>query len=81
MKTKDSQYKMDKTAFSVTSLLGESDEKEYWISKTPHERLQALELMRQSIYGYNPSSTRIQRFFEVAELTLSAFLASMLSGI
>lgn len=71
MKPNDSVYKMDKTAFSVSSLLDESDEKQYWISKTHHERLQALELMRQSIYGYDPSSTRLQRFFEVAELIQS----------
>ncbi|MFQ6114153.1 MAG: hypothetical protein ACE5NG_08695 [bacterium] len=71
MKTKNSPYKMDKTAFSVTSLLDESDEKEHWISKTPHQRLEALELMRQTIYGYDPVTTRLQRFFEVAELTQS----------
>ncbi|MFQ5707376.1 MAG: hypothetical protein ACE5HO_08025 [bacterium] len=71
MKTKDAWYKMDKTAFSVISFLDESDEREYWISKTPHERLQALEFMRQSIYGYDQTTTRLQRFFEVAELERS----------
>ncbi|RMH76254.1 MAG: hypothetical protein D6681_21710 [Calditrichaeota bacterium] len=69
MSTKNSLFKMDKTAFSVASLFDESDEKEYWISRTPYERLQALELMRQMIYGYDPFTTRLQRFFEVAELT------------
>jgi hypothetical protein len=59
---------MDKTAFSVASLSDESDEKVYWSSKTPYERLQAVELMRQVIYGYKPSSTRLQRFFEITEL-------------
>ncbi|MBC8459838.1 MAG: hypothetical protein H8D67_17745 [Deltaproteobacteria bacterium] len=61
--------RMDKTAFSVTSLFDESDEKAYWLSKTPDERLEAMELMRQIIYGYNPSSCRLQRVFEIAELT------------
>ena len=61
--------RMDKTAFSVTSLFDESDEKAYWLSKTPDERLEAMELMRQIIYGYNPSTIRLQRVFEVAELT------------
>ncbi len=61
--------KMDKTAFSVASLFDESDEKAYWLSKTPYERLEAVEVMRQIIYGYDPSSTRLQRLFAVAQLT------------
>ncbi len=68
MDTIDS-FKIDRNAFSVASLFDETDEKEYWLSKTPYERLQALELMRQIIYGYNPSSTRLQRVFTIAKLT------------
>ena len=60
--------KMDKSAFSVVSLDDESDEKEYWLSKTPLERLAALELMRQIAYGYDPNTARLQRFFEVVKL-------------
>lgn len=59
---------MDKTAFSVASLRDQPDEKAYWLSKTPRERLQAVELMRQVVYGYQPASDRLQRFFEVAQL-------------
>ncbi|MBM4257270.1 MAG: hypothetical protein FJ147_15390 [Deltaproteobacteria bacterium] len=58
---------MDKTAFSVASLHDESDEKAWWLSRTPGERFQALELMRQRAYGYNPASTRLQRVFAIAE--------------
>lgn len=61
-------FSVDKTAFSVASLEDEPDEKAYWRSKTPHERLQAIELMRQVIYGYKPATTRFQGFFEVVEL-------------
>jgi hypothetical protein len=60
--------KLDKTAFSVASLLDESDERSFWLSKSPAERLQALELMRQSIYGYDPSTTRLQRVLTITEL-------------
>ena len=67
MKTDEELLKVDRTAFVVTSL-HESDEKEYWLSKTPEERLQALELMRQIVYGYDPATARLQRFFEVADL-------------
>ena len=64
----DILVKMDKTAFSIASLYDESDEKAWWLSRTPEERLQALELMRQRAYGYDPASTRLQRVFAVAEL-------------
>jgi hypothetical protein len=59
--------KIDKKAFSVTSLLEPSDEKAYWLSRTPSERLQAAELMRQIVYGYDPATTRLQRVLEIAQ--------------
>ena len=59
--------KMQKTAFIVSSLFEKSDEKSYWLSKTPYERLEAIELMRRIIYGYDPSTTRLQRVFEVIQ--------------
>jgi len=59
--------KIDRTAFSVGSLDDEPDDKLYWLSKSPMERLQAIEIMRQIIYGYDPASTRLQRFFEIDE--------------
>ena len=68
MDTTGSTARMDKTAFSVASLFDEPDEKTYWLSKTPYERLQAVELMRQVVYGYKPAAARLQRFFEVAQL-------------
>ena len=61
-------FKMDKSVLSVTSLSEESDEKAYWHAKTPHERLEAVELMRQINYGYDPATTRLQRVLKVAQL-------------
>jgi hypothetical protein len=61
--------RVDKTAFSVASLAEADDDKAYWRSKSVDERLRAVELMRQVIYGYQPASGRLQRIFEVAELT------------
>ena len=60
--------RLDRSAFQIRSLEDESDEKEYWRAKSPEERMRALELMRQIIYGYDPATTRLQRVFEVAEL-------------
>ncbi len=61
--------RMDKTAFSVSSLDDESDEKQYWLSKTPTERIYAVEMLRQILYGYDPLTARLQRIFETAELS------------
>lgn len=61
------EVKMDKTAFDVVSLDDASDEREYWQSKTPAERLAALELMRQIVYGYDPATTRLQRILTTSE--------------
>ena len=61
-------FKMDKGVISVRSLSEESDEKAYWHAKTPQERLEAVELMRQINYGYDPTTTRIQRVLEVTQL-------------
>jgi hypothetical protein len=60
--------RLDKTVFSVVSLEeADNDEVEFWLSKTPYERLDALETLRQIFYGYDPTTTRLQRFFEIVE--------------
>lgn len=61
------EVKMDKTAFDVVSLDDASDEREYWQSKTSAERLAALELMRQIVYGYDLATTRLQRILTTSE--------------
>ena len=63
--------KMDKRELSVVALSDESDEKAYWHAKTPQERLEAVELMRQINYGYDPTTARVQRVLEVVKLTRS----------
>ena len=37
--------RIDRSKLSVTSLFDTSDDKEYWLSKTPQERLAVLELI------------------------------------
>jgi hypothetical protein len=62
--------RMDKTAFSVVSL-HEADalDKEFWRKQSPASRLQALELMRQVMYGYDPLSDRVQRVIRAIKRT------------
>jgi hypothetical protein len=59
---------IDRSAFSVSSFdEAAQDDKAHWLSRTPQERLAALERMRQINYAYDPVSDRIQRTLEVAE--------------
>ena len=60
---------IDKTAITVVSSFEEADAQDrvYWQSKTPQERLEAVEILRQMNYDYDPVSDRIQRFIEVVE--------------
>jgi hypothetical protein len=65
--------RLDRSVFEVDSLgSGSLDKRDsdrtYWRAKTPAERMEALELMRQIIYGYDPATTRLQRIFAVTEL-------------
>lgn len=62
-----SNLSLDKNTFTITSLTEKTDEKEYWLSKTPLERLVALEQMRQILYGYDPNTTRLQRILTIIE--------------
>jgi hypothetical protein len=38
----------------------EQEDRVYWHSKTPAERLAAAEQLRQIAYGYDPATARIQ---------------------
>ena len=59
--------KLDKKKITISSVTTESDEIAYWYSKTPQERMEAIEVMRQIIYGYDPATTRLQRVLENTE--------------
>jgi hypothetical protein len=60
--------RLDRSKYEVGSLDDERPDKAYWQAKSPQERMAALELLRQIIYGYDPATTRLQRVFEVVEL-------------
>ena len=68
MSTEFESFRLDKTAFEIRSLEDEGDDREFWWSKTPDERLLALELMRQSMFGYDPLTDRVQRVLTVSPL-------------
>jgi hypothetical protein len=59
------EVRMDRTQLSVVTTQTPSDAKAYWQTKTMQERLEALELTRQILNGYDPATTRFQRVLEV----------------
>jgi hypothetical protein len=64
------KFRLDRTAVKVVELTTRQNDRAYWMSKTPAERFEALELLRQIAYGYDPATERLQRVFEVAEFKL-----------
>jgi hypothetical protein len=64
--------KFNRATFSIVNLHDEdAEDKAYWLSKSPSDRLVALEYLRQVMYGYDPNTTRLQRVFEIAKFPSS----------
>lgn len=61
------EMRLDKTKISVSNSFDDSDEKEYWLSRTPQERLLHVERLRRIAYGYDENSVGLQRVLEIAE--------------
>ena len=64
----DNVPKLNKKIVEVTSLYDIEEEKRYWMSKNPLERIEAVEINRRMIYGQDRVTSRLQRFFETAQL-------------
>jgi hypothetical protein len=61
--------KLNKRALSRGALSDDSEEKKYWLSKKPGDRLQAIEISRRMVYGENRTTSRLQRFLETSPLS------------
>ncbi len=61
------ELRIDKTVFSIVPL-HQADDTDYWRTKTPLERLEALEYLRQIHFGYDPTTERLQRVLEIVPL-------------
>lgn len=60
------EQKVDRTALTIASLTDPSDEKAYWLSRTPYERLRHIELLRRINYGRR-ATARLQRVLEFSQ--------------
>jgi hypothetical protein len=60
--------RVDRSAFRVLSSFEEADreDKKYWLSRTPQERLQYMERLRRMNHG-SSATARLQRVLEIAE--------------
>jgi hypothetical protein len=56
--------RMDRTALSVVPLSQADDEAKYWLTKTPEERLRAVEQIRRTLYG-EAATGRMEKVLEV----------------
>lgn len=57
--------RLDRTRLSLGPLEDDAD-RNYWLSRTPLERLEGIELLRRLNYGETATSARLQRLLEVA---------------
>jgi hypothetical protein len=64
----ETRFRLDKSAISVDTIDNETDDLDYWLARTPDERLAAMELMRQINYDYDPIADRVSRVLEVVEV-------------
>ena len=62
------EIRLDRGVVEIGELKDPPNERKHWMSKTPAERFEALELLRQIAYGYDPATARLQRVLEVAKL-------------
>lgn len=61
--------RLNRNIVKVTSFNDIEEEKRYWLSKTPSERLQAVEINRRMVYGTDRATSRLQRVVEIVQLS------------
>ena len=60
---------LNKKIVNITSLDDIEEKKKYWFSKSPLERIEGIEINRRMIYSQDRATSRLQRFFEISELS------------
>lgn len=65
----DYLLRLDRNVVTVGKLTEQDplEETRYWLTKTPSERLAALELLRMRLADYDNATARLQRFYTVTE--------------
>ena len=61
--------RIDRSKLTVTSLDdADADDIDYWMGKTPTERVEGIEYLRRWLYGDDQVDARLQRVLESAQL-------------
>ncbi|QLQ07564.1 MAG: hypothetical protein HZY76_17115 [Anaerolineae bacterium] len=60
------ELKIDRQVFLVSTEFDDEERKNYWLSRTPYERLRHVEVLRRINYG-DQATGRLQRVLELAE--------------
>jgi len=60
--------RVNRGVISIGRLHDQPDDKAFWLKRSPVARLEAIELMRQTVYGYDPATLRLQRVLAVTRL-------------
>ncbi len=63
-----SEMRLDKTKITVSNSFDNTEEKEYWLSRTPEERLIHMERLRRICYGEKATGRMDKKVFEVIQV-------------
>ena len=66
MQNLESDLRLDKEKIAIVSSFNNSDEKDYWLSRTSEERIAHIEYLRRMNYG-DEAAKRLQRVLEVVK--------------
>jgi hypothetical protein len=58
-------FRVDRTVMSVGTLTDAPDDRQYWWSRSPEERLEAVEFLRRMNYGHD-AAAGLSRVLEIA---------------
>lgn len=61
------EEKIRRDVFEVVELR-EADDSNYWLDRSPIERIEAIEFMRKVMFSHDRVSERLQRVLTVTEL-------------
>ena len=61
------EERIKRDVFEVVPLKG-AGESDYWLHRSPQERIEAIEFMRKAMFGRDRVSERLQRVLTVTEL-------------
>jgi hypothetical protein len=68
------KLKVDRTCFDTVELTHRTSDVAYWRSRTPAERFEALEILRQIAYGYDPTTERLSEFLRLLNSNAAEYL-------